>query len=45
MGMNETKTKAKLVWTPDLIVLSEDSVDVAKDHGELEEVGDEGHLH
>ena len=35
----------KIVWTLDLIVLSEDSVDIAKDHGELEEIGNKGHLH
>ena len=42
---NSSETRPKNVSITDLIVLSEDSVDIAKNHGELEEVGNEGHLH
>ena len=42
---NKSETQLKNVSTLDLIVLSEDSVNIAKNHGELEEVGNEGHLH
>ena len=42
---NNSETQPKNVSTLDLIVLSEDSVNIAKNHGELEEVGNEGHLH
>ena len=36
-----SETQLKNVLTLDLVVLSEDSVDIAKNHGELEEVGNE----
>ena len=42
---NSSETRPKNVLILDLIVLSEDSVDIAKNHGKLEEVGNEGHLH